>query len=88
MEDFLINDLLVPKDRIQRLLGLSSEDTRVHSVPDNSIPTRRNIVETLWSLVDNPKISPGDNIIIHFSGHGTRYESSAVSFDDVSSLDS
>ncbi|KAK0429553.1 caspase domain-containing protein [Armillaria borealis] len=76
MEDFLINDLVVPKDRIQRLLGPSRDD-HFQFMPASSIPTRHNIVETLWGLVDNPNILHGDNIIIYYAGHGTRYETLA-----------
>ncbi|SJL12641.1 uncharacterized protein ARMOST_16070 [Armillaria ostoyae] len=36
-------------------------------------PTRANIFKTLYNLVDNPDIKRGDNIIVYFAGHGSRY---------------
>ncbi|SJL12917.1 uncharacterized protein ARMOST_16350 [Armillaria ostoyae] len=70
MEKYLVEDLGVPRDRIQRLLGPMGQKTA-----DNSIsPTRANITRTLYSLIDNPDIMRGYNIIIYFAGNGTLYD--------------
>ncbi|PBK64285.1 hypothetical protein ARMSODRAFT_1007164 [Armillaria solidipes] len=68
VEKYLTEEIGVPQERIQRLLG--SQDT---SSDDPSFPSRTNIVNTLLSLVDNPHIEVGDKIIIYFSGHGSGY---------------
>lgn len=61
MEKYLVEDLSVPRDRIQRLLGQMGQKTA-----DNSTtPTRANIVRTLYSLIDNPDITCRGNIMIH-----------------------
>ncbi|KAK0186887.1 caspase domain-containing protein, partial [Armillaria mellea] len=65
MEEFLTKDLGVSKDHIQRLLNVTS-------------PTRENIINTLLDLSTNSKILHGDNIIIHFSGHGSSYDLSSI----------
>ncbi|KAK0227267.1 caspase domain-containing protein [Armillaria nabsnona] len=69
MERFLVEDLGVPKCRIQSLLG---SKTQV-APSDPSIPTRSNIIQTLTSLIYNSEIEHGDNIVIYFSGHGSVY---------------
>ncbi|KAK0484569.1 hypothetical protein IW261DRAFT_1457462 [Armillaria novae-zelandiae] len=77
MEQYLVDDLLVPKERIQRLLGPACcGDT---STDVSSIPSRANIISLLQSLITNPNIKYGDPIIIFFSGHGSRY---SLSDDD------
>ncbi|PBK82956.1 hypothetical protein ARMGADRAFT_868749, partial [Armillaria gallica] len=70
MERFLIEDLSVPKHRIQSLLG-SKKAQATHNNP--TTPNRANIIETLTSLIYNTSIKHGDNIIIYFSGHGSSY---------------
>ncbi len=69
MEQYLVEDLLVPRERIQRLLGPAN------NTPTNmsSIPSRVNILSLLLSLIANPDIEHGDPIIIYFAGHGSRY---------------
>ncbi|KAK0232389.1 hypothetical protein EDD85DRAFT_889055 [Armillaria nabsnona] len=70
VEKYLIEDLGVPSDHIQRLLGPLGEKTA-----DNStIPTHANIVRTFYSLIDNPDIANGDNIIVYFAGLGASYD--------------
>ncbi|KAK0470726.1 caspase domain-containing protein [Armillaria novae-zelandiae] len=69
LRKYLTDDLHVPKERIECLLGPGS-DCQVNS----SIPSRKNIISTLLGLVQNPHIQPGDGIIIYFSGHGTSYQ--------------
>ncbi|KAK0227236.1 hypothetical protein EDD85DRAFT_890454, partial [Armillaria nabsnona] len=69
MQRFLIEDLSVPKHRIQSLFG-SKKPQATH---DPTTPNRANIIETLTSLIYNTDIKHGDNIIIYFSGHGSSY---------------
>ncbi|KAK0221343.1 caspase domain-containing protein [Armillaria fumosa] len=69
MEDYLCNDFGVPKDRLQLLLGRKGHK----SCDNNVIPSRQNILSTLLSLITNPNITQGDNIVIYFSGHGSSY---------------
>ncbi|PBK72061.1 hypothetical protein ARMSODRAFT_1082575 [Armillaria solidipes] len=65
----LIEDVGVPEKRIQCLLGSQIP------IPSNDLftPSRSNIVNMLYSLIDNPDIEPGDNIIIYYAGHGSSY---------------
>ncbi|PBK90975.1 hypothetical protein ARMGADRAFT_864995, partial [Armillaria gallica] len=74
MESYLIKDLGVPQERIQRLLGPT--ELEHESLNHSSTPSRANIVSSLLSLVSNPEIEFGDNIIIYISGHGSRYSPS------------
>lgn len=68
MKTYLEKDLKVPINRIQLLLG--KKDTPSN---DPSIPSRDNITNTLCSLISNPNIKKGDNIVIFFAGHGSSY---------------
>ncbi|KAK0445986.1 caspase domain-containing protein [Desarmillaria tabescens] len=72
MEKYLIEDLGVPSDHIQRLLGPLGEETTNNS--ESTRPTRANIIKALYSLIDNPDILNGDNIIVYFAGNGARYD--------------
>ncbi|KAK0476018.1 hypothetical protein IW261DRAFT_1311385, partial [Armillaria novae-zelandiae] len=75
MKNFLIDDLGVPKERIQCLLGSHN------LIPDDPLkPSRANIVDTLYSLIHNDEIQLGDNIIIYYAGHGSSYQCSEHSF--------
>ncbi|KAK0207446.1 peptidase C14, caspase domain-containing protein [Armillaria fumosa] len=70
MEKYLTEDLGMPSNRIQLLVG--SEE---HLSPEDSInPSRAHIVGALLSLITNPEIAYGDNIIIYYSGHGSYYQ--------------
>ncbi|KAK0432291.1 peptidase C14, caspase domain-containing protein, partial [Armillaria borealis] len=69
MEKYLTEDLSVPRNCIQLLLG-STEHT---SPADPMNPSRANIIDALLSITDNPEILYGDNIIIYYSGHGSCY---------------
>ncbi|KAK0191754.1 caspase domain-containing protein, partial [Armillaria mellea] len=74
MKELLIDDLGVPKKRVQCLLG--SHDP----IPDDHLtPSRANIVNTLHSLIHNDEIQHGDNIIIYYAGHGSSYRCSKYS---------
>ncbi|KAK0466654.1 hypothetical protein IW261DRAFT_1319056, partial [Armillaria novae-zelandiae] len=78
IEKYLKEEIGVPQERIQLLLG--SQDT---SSKDTSFPSRTNIMETLLSLIENPQIEVGDNIIIYFSGHGVGYSSTEYHLGDT-----
>ncbi|PBK65085.1 hypothetical protein ARMSODRAFT_866951, partial [Armillaria solidipes] len=71
MAKFLTEDLGVPNDHIQCLLGASSQ-----SWPTLSTPTRINIIDTLLNLSMKPEIQYDDNIIIYFAGHASSYKCS------------
>ncbi|KAK0224033.1 hypothetical protein IW262DRAFT_1268602, partial [Armillaria fumosa] len=71
MEKYLVDDLLVPRERIQQLLGSACYgDT---STDVSSIPSHANVISLLHSLIMNPDIKCGDPIIIFFSGHCSCY---------------
>ncbi|KAK0484556.1 caspase domain-containing protein [Armillaria novae-zelandiae] len=69
MERYLVDHLLVPRERIQRLLGPAGDI----STDVSSIPSRAKVISNLHSLITNPDIKRGDPIIIFFSRHATRY---------------
>ncbi len=74
-ERYLSDDLCVPRERIQLLLG-----SREHDDPDDPMyPSRAHITSTLLGLIDNPHIEKGDNIIIYYAGHGSSYHCSDYS---------
>ncbi|KAK0435055.1 hypothetical protein EV421DRAFT_1717053, partial [Armillaria borealis] len=69
IEKYFVDDVGVPKDRIQLLLG--SED---HASPDDPMyPSRTHITDMPHSLATNDKIEYGDNIVIYYAGHGSCY---------------
>ncbi len=69
MRQYLTDDLHVPEERIQCLLGRGG-----NSREDATIPSRKNIISALLDLAHNPQIKADDCIIIYFSGHGTSYQ--------------
>ncbi|KAK0485610.1 peptidase C14, caspase domain-containing protein [Armillaria luteobubalina] len=69
--EYLRNCLCVPESHIQLLLSAPSADIQESG---NKQPTCANIVNAILGLSTNPDIRRGDNIIIYFAGHGTRYE--------------
>ncbi|KAK0437406.1 caspase domain-containing protein [Armillaria borealis] len=76
MQKYFIEDLRVPWDRIQLLLG-----SREHiSCDDPMNPSRIHIIHALLGIITNPDVEYGDNIIIYFSGHGSYYQ--CPEFDD------
>ncbi|PBK63120.1 hypothetical protein ARMSODRAFT_846101, partial [Armillaria solidipes] len=86
MKQYLVEDLLVPEDRVQSLLGsMNHRDTSQTDV--SSIPSRENILSVLLSLITNPDIERGDPIIIFFAGHGSRYALSDYDDDEDSDFD-
>ncbi|KAK0457093.1 caspase domain-containing protein [Desarmillaria tabescens] len=69
MKKYLTKDLGVPHDRIQLLLGCEE-----HTSPEDPMcPSRAHIIDALLSIVTNPQIEYGDNIIIYYAGHGSYY---------------
>ncbi|PBK64974.1 hypothetical protein ARMSODRAFT_940725 [Armillaria solidipes] len=78
MERYLTEDLGVPGNRIQLLVG-----SKEHTFPDDPVcPSRSHIVGALLSLISNPEIAHGDNIIIYYAGHGSRYPLTEDDEDD------
>ncbi|TFY76399.1 hypothetical protein EWM64_g7613 [Hericium alpestre] len=73
VHEFLTDSLKIPDDRITTLT------TDQDRSPDSQWPTRDNIIHALYNLRDNSNIKFNDDIIIYFSGHGTRYQTSALS---------
>ncbi|KAK0209623.1 caspase domain-containing protein [Armillaria fumosa] len=71
MKELLTEKFEVPEHRIQCLLG-STDSTPGSSI----IPSRANIVNVLYDLIDNDEIQRGDNIIIYYAGHGSSYRCS------------
>ncbi len=69
MERYLTEVLGMPSGRIQLLLG-SDEHT---SPEDPMNPSRAHIISALLSIIANPEIAYGDNMIIYYSGHGSYY---------------
>ncbi|KAK0224535.1 caspase domain-containing protein [Armillaria nabsnona] len=78
VEKYLKEDIGIPQERMQLLLGSQGASSE-----DPLFPSRINIVKTLLSLVDNPQIEVGDNIIIYFSGHGSGYSPNDYHFGDA-----
>ncbi len=68
MKDYLEEDLKVPRARIQLLLGGYNTPSHYHL-----LPSRNNITNVLCSLIKNPEIRKGDNIVIFYAGHGSSY---------------
>ncbi len=69
MERYLNEHLHVPPNRIQLLLG-----SKEHTSPGDPMnPSRANIIGALLSIIANPEILYGDNIVIFYSGHGSCY---------------
>ncbi len=78
-QDYLTANLGVPGEHIQLLLDVPEPKT-----PKIIYPSRANIIATLVSLINNPEIKEGDNIIIYYAGHGSSYECSE--YDDVDEI--
>lgn len=75
MDTYLVNRLNVPRSRIQRLVAPLDEYNSFNFRHEESdrLPTRAAIIETLIDLIHNEDIEYGDNIIVYYSGHGSRY---------------
>ncbi|KAK0441712.1 uncharacterized protein EV420DRAFT_1223024, partial [Desarmillaria tabescens] len=71
VKHYLEEDLLMPKERIQSLLGPADRSDKSNDT--SSFPSRANILAVLLSLITNPNIEHGDPIIIFFARHGSRY---------------
>ena len=70
--DYLLDHLGVPNDRVRLLHNASREA----------------ILDVLYDLRDNIHIQFGDNILIHFSGHGSGYDAESFFETGVSSAGS
>ncbi|KAK0491502.1 hypothetical protein IW261DRAFT_93138 [Armillaria novae-zelandiae] len=68
---YFIEDLGVPHTRIQCLLAPRS--VKKSEAANFKHLTRANIIYTLYSLVSNKAVEPGDNIVVYFAGHGSCY---------------
>ncbi|KAK0505568.1 hypothetical protein EDD18DRAFT_1129682 [Armillaria luteobubalina] len=80
MDRYLTKNLGVPSNRIQLLLG-----SKEHTYPDDPMyPSRIHIIGALLSLITNSEIVYGDNIIIYYAGHGSRYTLTVDDEDDES----
>ncbi|PBK64710.1 hypothetical protein ARMSODRAFT_1007020 [Armillaria solidipes] len=80
IQKYLNEDLGVPSDHIQCLLG-------DRETPPTSSPTHANIISALYGLVDNPAIANGDNILIYFAGAGARYDAKEYFREGVKPID-
>ncbi|SJL17249.1 uncharacterized protein ARMOST_20795 [Armillaria ostoyae] len=69
MKKSLVENVGVLEKCIQCLLGSHIPTP----LGDPFTPSRSNIVNMLYSLIDNPDIEPGDNIIIYYMGHSLSY---------------
>ncbi len=79
MEQYLTEDLGMSSNRIQLLLG-----SKEHTSPADPVhPSRAHIVGALLSLITNPEIVYGDNVIIYYSGHGSYYPPHTDEDDDI-----
>ncbi|KAK0189258.1 hypothetical protein F5146DRAFT_1003198 [Armillaria mellea] len=65
MNNYLLNDLGVPKDRIQLLLGPSGRHCDYSLPVECSSLSRTNIISTLFDLITNPEIEKDDSIVIY-----------------------
>ncbi|KAK0505503.1 hypothetical protein EDD18DRAFT_1400005, partial [Armillaria luteobubalina] len=85
--EYLTTNLGVPGIRIQLLLGskkrTSPESSKFRDDP--MYPSHVHITTMLLSLIDNPDIKKGDNIIIYYAGHGSSYQCS--DYNDVKNAD-
>ncbi|KAK0460741.1 uncharacterized protein EV420DRAFT_1478486 [Desarmillaria tabescens] len=78
IKQYYIEDLLVPKERIEHLLRPANDSDGSTNDP---IPSRKNILSALRNTITNPDIKYGDPIIIFFAGHGSRYPLSDDDYD-------
>ncbi|KAK0241031.1 hypothetical protein EDD85DRAFT_765283, partial [Armillaria nabsnona] len=76
MEKYFVEDLHMPSDRIQLLLGSREYISREETMN----PSRAHIINALLGIITNPNVEYGDNIVIYFSGHGSYHQHSE--FDD------
>ncbi|KDR65374.1 hypothetical protein GALMADRAFT_42619, partial [Galerina marginata CBS 339.88] len=66
-----VNDANLVNSYIQDYLGVPDDHIRLLK---NA--TRQSMINGFYDLRDDKRIRPGDNILIHFSGHGTSYDTS------------
>jgi hypothetical protein len=80
VETFLKRDLRVPSENIMRLTSSTPITGTTPPEPQAQWPTYENIVNAFKALTD--VASPGDQIFIHYSGHGGR----ALTSDDFKDI--
>ncbi len=81
MKELLTEKFGVPDDRVQCLLGSNNPTSG-----SPMTPSRANIVNVLYSLIDNVKIQRGDNIIIYYAGHGSSYDATGSYSDPIQAM--
>lgn len=69
VEDFLTQSLRLPAERIRRLSVVAAREGTPRE-PREIWPTYRNMVKAFQDLA--AEASPGDDVYIHYSGHGGR----------------
>lgn len=81
MVESSVNDLEISEGHIQCLLSTSSDTPNLCIGPEErcvvvavNIPIRIHIIDTLLPLSARHEIDRGDNILIYFAGHGSRYD--------------
>ena len=70
VEEFLLQNLKVPQGNIQKLTSSRSVGSDKPSDPPDKWPTYENMKDVFKSVTDNGQ--PGDEVYIHYSGHGGR----------------
>lgn len=75
VEDFLRSRLDVPGEQIIKLTSSSSETGKPLEPPERW-PTYENIVKAFWKVEELSQ--PGDQVYIHYSGHGGRTPTTAA----------
>ncbi len=80
IQRYLNEDLGVPSDHIQCLLG------DPETSPASS-PTHANIISALYSLIGNLAIANGDNILVYFAGAGARYDTKEYFHEGIDPID-
>ena len=78
IEDFLTSRLGLSNEQIVKLTASNQPGTREPSEPKEQWPTYENMVAAFKSITE--RASPGDQIYIHYSGHGGR---SVTSFPEL-----
>ncbi|NJN84640.1 MAG: caspase family protein, partial [Caldilineaceae bacterium] len=85
VEEFLRTKLNVPEANIQKLTATSSPDGRNIVEPFAAWPTYDNMVAAFQRLSDNA--TAGDEIYIHYSGHGGRANTIYANLKGANALD-
>ena len=70
VEDFLIQNLKVPKGNIHKLTSSKNVGLDKPPEPQDKWPTYENMVNIFKKVTNTAQ--PGDEVYIHYSGHGGR----------------